>query len=56
MTNSYRDILKNKILKNKLLLLFVVLTTILCFGFTITNFSISIDDTAASYYLTTSNP
>ncbi len=55
MTNSYRDILINKILKNKILLFSVILTTILCFGFTITNFSISIDDSAASYYLTTSN-
>lgn len=42
-----------KILSCKVLMFFVVFTTALCFGFTITNFSVGIDDPAAHHYLHT---
>lgn len=48
---NYWDILKQDILQNKLLFFWVILTAVLCFGFTITNFSIGVDDSARNYYL-----
>ncbi len=52
---TYWDILRQDILSNKTLIFLVVFTGILCFGFTITNASIGIDDPARSYYLYSSN-
>lgn len=50
---SYREVLKKDILGNKPLLLMAIFVGVLCFGFTITNFSIGIDDAARGYYLYT---
>lgn len=50
---SFRAVLKEDILGNRPLLLTAVFVGVLCFGFTITNFSIGIDDAARSYYLYT---
>lgn len=43
------------IFSNKTLIFFVVLVTVLCFGFTVTNFSIGVDDPARNYYLYSKN-
>ena len=48
---TYWNVLTEDILKNRVLVLSVLFTAILCFGFTITNFSIGVDDSAGSYYL-----
>lgn len=48
---SYREILKKDILQNKLLMGLSLFVGVLCFGFTIANFSIGIDDVARGYYL-----
>lgn len=52
---SYREVLRGEILGNKTLVLTVIFVGVLCFGFTITNFSIGIDDAARSYYFYTQN-
>ena len=43
------------LLQNKYLVSLVILVTVLSFGFTITNFSIGVDDPARTYYLYSSN-
>lgn len=48
---SYWTVLSDDILTNKKLVLCVLFTAILCFGFPITNFSIGVDDSAGNYYL-----
>lgn len=48
---NYWQILIQDIFTNKWLMFFVVFVTVLCFGFTITNFSIGVDDPARNYYL-----
>lgn len=48
---SYWKTLEEDIFTKKKLMFFVILTTALCFGFTITNASIGIDDPAREYYL-----
>lgn len=50
---SYWEVLKEEILGNKPLVLTAIFIGVLCFGFTITNFSIGIDDVARNYYLYT---
>lgn len=52
---SYREVLKEDILGNKPLLLMIIFVGVLCFGFTITNFSIGIDDIARNHYLYSRN-
>lgn len=47
---NYWKTLTQDILQNRLLVFWVLLTTVLCFGFTITNFSIGVDDPARNYY------
>lgn len=48
---TYWDILERDILKRKTLIVCAVFVGILCFGFTITNFSIGVDDMGRDYYL-----
>lgn len=48
---SYWTVLNENILTSKKLVLCVLFTAILCFGFPITNFSIGVDDSAGNYYL-----
>ena len=48
---DYWDYFKIKVINNKRLLTCAILTTILCFGFTICNYSIGVDDTARNHYL-----
>lgn len=52
---NYWNVLTEDILKNRNLMILVLLVTVLCFGFTITNFSIGVDDPARVYYLYSSN-
>lgn len=52
---SYWQTLKQEILQNKLLVTLTVLVGVVCFGFTITNFSMGVDDVARGYYFYTSN-
>lgn len=52
---TYWNILTEDILQKKSIVFCVVLTAILCFGFTVTNFSVGIDDMASSYYLNSGN-
>lgn len=52
---SYWEILRKDILKNKQLMGLALFVGVLCFGFTITNFSIGIDDAARGYYFYTQN-
>lgn len=52
---NYWKTLTEDILKNKLLVFWVVFTATLCFGFTITNFSIGVDDSARDYYFYSSS-
>ena len=54
MQCTYWDRFK-EIISNKKLCFFVIFTTIACFGFTITNFSIGVDDPAAFHYLSTNH-
>ncbi len=51
-TETYRDVFK-KLITNKVLILCVIATTVLSFGFTITNPSIGLDDPASYHYLQT---
>ena len=51
MYSTYWDCLKTKFLDNKRILVLVILTTVLCFGFTICNYSIGVDDPARNHYL-----
>ena len=53
---TYWQTLTEDILQNKRLLFFTILTTVLCFGFTITNFSMGIDDCARNYYFYSNSP
>lgn len=53
MTKSFNEYFKETILKNKRLIIAVIIVTVLGFGFTITNFSIGVDDPAAYHYLHT---
>lgn len=55
MKRNYWTILKEDILQDKQLMFAVLFTTVLCFGFTITNFSIGVDDPARNYYLYSAN-
>lgn len=48
---NYWKLLKEDIFVNRQLVFFVILTTALCFGFAITNYSIGVDDVAREYYL-----
>lgn len=48
---NYWAVLTEDLLQNKALVFWVVLVTVLCFGFTITNYSIGVDDPARTYYL-----
>lgn len=48
---NFNSIFYNKILKNKVLMYLSVFVTILCFGFTITHYSIGLDDPARLHYL-----
>lgn len=48
---NYWRTLADQVFNQKLLIFFVTLTTALCFGFTITNYSIGVDDVAREYYL-----
>ncbi len=48
---SYWKTLEEDIFSQKILLALVLLTTVACFGFTVTNASIGIDDPAREYYL-----
>lgn len=50
---NYWNTLAEDVFSKKLLLFFVILITAACFGFTITNYSIGIDDIASDYYLHT---
>lgn len=52
---SYWEVLKGEILGNKPIVLTAVFVGVLCFGFTITNFSIGVDDAARSYYFNLQN-
>lgn len=52
---NYWNTLTEDILQNKLLVFFTVFTTVLCFGFTITNFSVGVDDVSRNYYFYTSS-
>lgn len=51
LRKSYWDIFREDVLSRKLLMFFTLFTGILCFGFTVTHFSIGIDDPARNYYL-----
>lgn len=51
MTKSFNEYFKETILKNKRLIIAVIIVTVLGFGFTITNFSIGVDDPAVYHYL-----
>lgn len=53
MQYSFREIFVKDILKNKILIISALVITVLGFGFTITNFSIGVDDPAAYHYLYT---
>ncbi len=53
MQNSFREVFYKDILKNKTLIISALVITVLGFGFTITNFSIGVDDPAAYHYLYT---
>lgn len=53
MTKSFNEYFKETILKNKRLVVAAIIVTVLAFGFTITNFSIGVDDPAAYHYLHT---
>ena len=53
MQTSFKDVFVKDILKNKTLMISAVIITILGFGFTITNFSIGVDDPASHHYLYT---
>lgn len=48
---NYWNVLTQDIFANKTLVFLVILVTVLCFGFTVTNFSIGVDDPARDYYL-----
>lgn len=52
---TYWKILTDDIFPKKSLTFLIVLTTVACFGFAITNFSIGVDDAARDYYLYSSN-
>lgn len=52
--NYWKALYKN-VQEKKWLVFFVILTTVLCFGFTITNFSLGVDDPARNYYLFSEN-
>ena len=41
----------SEVFQNKILIFFAILVTALCFGFTITHFSIGVDDVARQHYL-----
>lgn len=49
--NSYWLFLKQSIISNKIIFFSAIITSIACFGFTITNFSIGVDDPLREYYL-----
>lgn len=53
MTKSFNEYFKETILKNKRLVVAAIIVTVLAFGFTITNFSIGLDDAASYHYLHT---
>lgn len=55
LTNEFSDTFCNKILKNKWLIVAIIFVSVLCFGFTITNFSIGTDDPARNHYLYSTN-
>ncbi len=48
---TFRQTLMEDILQNRKLTRFVLFLGVLCFGFTVTNFSIGVDDPARNYYL-----
>lgn len=50
-SNSYWNIFKENICKNKVVFLSALITTVLCFGFTITSYSIGVDDPIRTHYL-----
>lgn len=50
MNQSFGDYLR-KLLSHKAFCIAILFTTVLCFGFTITNHSIGVDDPCASHYL-----
>ena len=50
MKNKYWDIFYNDTIKNKKLVLSIIFVAFLCFGFTITNYSIGVDDPGANQY------
>ena len=52
---SFRQTLAQDIFSNKILIYLVIFVTVLCFGFTVTNFSIGVDDPARNYYLYSKN-
>jgi len=52
---SYWTVLREDIFKNRILLLAVCMTAILSFGFTVTNYSIGVDDPMRDYYLYSQN-
>ena len=49
--NTYWDIFKKDICANKIIFFSSLITAIACFGFTITSFSIGVDDPMREYYL-----
>ena len=51
MDKSFKEIFVKDILKNKALMFSTIIITILAFGFTVTNYSMGVDDPAAGYYL-----
>lgn len=53
MQKSFNEYFRETILKNKQLVVAAIIVTVLAFGFTITNFSIGVDDPAAYHYLHT---
>lgn len=52
-SQDFFDILHNQILKNKIIVISAIVVAVLCYGFTITNFSIGVDDPASWHYLHT---
>lgn len=53
ITNDFKELFKKTILNNKSLIWCSILFTIMAYGFTITNFSIGVDDFASNHYLHT---
>lgn len=55
LTQHYWDTLYKNFHEKKRLIFFTIVTTVLCFGFTMTNYSIGVDDPARNYYFFSKN-